>query len=116
LGVCAKLRGIIVGLIAASVSSRFYKIQLPTYLGCFAGNRSGRITPLRSPPPGQSKSPPLKTATPPIPDLRFGRFKIGKIEFSPGIDRIRRQQRLHIFVTYLMLDMWTDVFASRRSR
>ena len=53
MGVCAKLRGIetatnmgiptietgvfggiIVGLIAASVFSRFYKVQLPAYLGC----------------------------------------------------------------------------------
>ncbi|HEY5892654.1 MAG TPA: PTS glucose transporter subunit IIBC [Chthoniobacterales bacterium] len=59
LGVCAKLRGIdvtpvmgipsietgvfggiIVGLIAASVFNRFYKIQLPAYLGFFAGKRS----------------------------------------------------------------------------
>ena len=59
MGVCAKLRGIetatnmgiptietgvfggiIVGLIAASVFSRFYKIQLPAYLGFFAGKRS----------------------------------------------------------------------------
>jgi len=59
MGVCAKLRGIetatnmgiptietgvfggiIVGLIAASVFSRFYKVQLPTYLGFFAGKRS----------------------------------------------------------------------------
>src|SRR6478672_4122243 len=59
LGVCAKLRGIetstamgiptietgvfggiIVGLIAASVFNRFYKVQLPAYLGFFAGKRS----------------------------------------------------------------------------
>lgn len=59
MGVCAKLRGIeltpvmgiptietgvfggiIVGLIAASVFNRFYKIQLPSYLGFFAGKRS----------------------------------------------------------------------------
>ncbi len=59
MGVCAKLRGIetatnmgiptietgvfggiIVGLIAASVFSRFYKVQLPAYLGFFAGKRS----------------------------------------------------------------------------
>jgi glucose PTS system EIICB or EIICBA component len=59
MGVCAKLRGIettnnlgiptidtgvfggiIVGLIAAGVFSRFYKIQLPSYLGFFAGKRS----------------------------------------------------------------------------
>ena len=59
MGVCAKLRGIetatnmgiptidtgvfggiIVGLIAASVFSRFYKVQLPSYLGFFAGKRS----------------------------------------------------------------------------
>ncbi len=59
MGVCAKLRGIetstamgiptietgvfggiIVGLIAASVYNRFYKIQLPAYLGFFAGKRS----------------------------------------------------------------------------
>jgi PTS system glucose-specific IIC component len=32
--------GIIVGLIAASVYNRFYKIQLPAYLGFFAGKRS----------------------------------------------------------------------------
>ena len=32
--------GIIVGLIAASVYSRFYKVRLPDYLGCFAGKRS----------------------------------------------------------------------------
>src|SRR6476660_2427229 len=56
MGVCAKLRGIevkeimgipsiqtgvfggiIVGLIAAWTYNRFYKIQLPPYLGCFAG-------------------------------------------------------------------------------
>ena len=59
LGVCAKLRGIeakpimgipsietgvfggiIVGLIAAWCFNRFYKIQLPAYLGFFAGKRS----------------------------------------------------------------------------
>ena len=59
MGICAKLRGIetttimgipsietgvfggiIVGLIAATVFSRFYKIQLPSYLGFFAGKRS----------------------------------------------------------------------------
>ena len=59
MGVCAKLRGIetstamgiptietgvfggiIVGLIAASAFNRFYKIQLPAYLGFFAGKRS----------------------------------------------------------------------------
>src|SRR6476659_1325453 len=59
LGVCAKLRGIevkpimgipsietgvfggiIVGLIAAWCFNRFYKIQLPCYLGFFAGKRS----------------------------------------------------------------------------
>jgi PTS system glucose-specific IIC component len=59
MGVCAKMRGIetatnmgiptietgvfggiIVGLIAASVFSRFYKVQLPAYLGFFAGKRS----------------------------------------------------------------------------
>ena len=59
MGVCAKLRGIetatnmgiptietgvfggiIVGLIAASVYSRFYKVRLPDYLGFFAGKRS----------------------------------------------------------------------------
>ena len=32
--------GIIVGLIAASVFSRFYKVRLPDYLGFFAGKRS----------------------------------------------------------------------------
>jgi PTS system glucose-specific IIC component len=32
--------GIIVGLIAASVFNRFYKVQLPAYLGFFAGKRS----------------------------------------------------------------------------
>jgi PTS system glucose-specific IIC component len=32
--------GIIVGLIAASVFNRFYKIQLPSYLGFFAGKRA----------------------------------------------------------------------------
>ena len=32
--------GIIVGLIAAWVFNRFYKIQLPSYLGFFAGKRS----------------------------------------------------------------------------
>ena len=59
MGVCAKLRGIettaimgiqsietgvfggiIVGLIAAAAFNRFYRIQLPTYLGFFAGKRS----------------------------------------------------------------------------
>lgn len=59
LGTCAKLRGIetasimgipsietgvfggiIVGLIAAAVFKRFYRIQLPSYLGFFAGKRS----------------------------------------------------------------------------
>src|SRR3954463_13179585 len=59
MGVCAKLRGIdtkaimgipsietgvfggiIVGLIAAWCFNRFYKIQLPSYLGFFAGKRS----------------------------------------------------------------------------
>ena len=59
MGVCAKLQGIevkpimgipsietgvfggiIVGLIAAMVFSRFYRIQLPSYLGFFAGKRS----------------------------------------------------------------------------
>src|SRR3954447_23599938 len=59
LGVCAKLRGIdtkaimgipsiqtgvfggiIVGLVAAWAFNRFYKIQLPSYLGFFAGKRS----------------------------------------------------------------------------
>jgi PTS system glucose-specific IIC component len=59
MGICAKLRGIettaimgiqsietgvfggiIVGLIAAAVFNRFYKIQLPAYLGFFAGKRS----------------------------------------------------------------------------
>jgi len=59
LGVCAKLRGIevkpimgipsietgvfggiIVGLIAAWCFNRFYKIELPSYLGFFAGKRS----------------------------------------------------------------------------
>src|SRR6187399_3245479 len=59
LGVCAKLRGIetkaimgipsietgvfggiIVGLIAATTFNRFYKIQLPSYLGFFAGKRA----------------------------------------------------------------------------
>lgn len=59
MGVCAKLRGIetvsimgipsietgvfggiIVGLIAAAVFNRFYKVQLPAYLGFFAGKRS----------------------------------------------------------------------------
>jgi PTS system glucose-specific IIC component len=59
LGVCAKLRGIetkaimgipsietgvfggiVVGLIAASVFNRFYKIRLPSYLGFFAGKRA----------------------------------------------------------------------------
>ncbi|HET9267822.1 MAG TPA: PTS glucose transporter subunit IIBC [Vicinamibacterales bacterium] len=32
--------GIIVGLIAAAVFNRFYRIQLPSYLGFFAGKRS----------------------------------------------------------------------------
>ena len=59
IGVCAKARGvettpimgipsidtgvfggIIVGLIAARAFNRFYKIQLPSYLGFFAGKRS----------------------------------------------------------------------------
>ena len=59
LGVCAKLRGIdvtsimgipsietgvfggiIVGLVAAHAFDRFYRIQLPSYLGFFAGKRS----------------------------------------------------------------------------
>src|SRR4051794_33020729 len=59
IGVCAKLRGIetvsimgipsietgvfggiIVGLIAAPLFTRFYKVQLPAYLGFFAGKRS----------------------------------------------------------------------------
>jgi len=59
LGVCAKLNGIetkdimgipsietgvfggiIVGLIAAAAFNRFYKIQLPSYLGFFAGKRA----------------------------------------------------------------------------
>jgi PTS system glucose-specific IIC component len=59
LGVCAKLHGIetksimgipsietgvfggiIVGLIAAAAFNRFYKIQLPSYLGFFAGKRA----------------------------------------------------------------------------
>lgn len=59
MGICAKLRGIetatimgipsietgvfggiIVGLIAAAVFNRFYRIQLPSYLGFFAGKRS----------------------------------------------------------------------------
>ena len=59
LGVCAKLRGIevtsimgipsietgvfggiIVGLVAAQAFNRFYKVQLPSYLGFFAGKRS----------------------------------------------------------------------------
>src|SRR6187397_2312452 len=59
MGVCAKLRGIatstimgipsietgvfggiIVGLIAAVAFNRFYKIQLPSYLGFFAGKRA----------------------------------------------------------------------------
>src|SRR6188474_3983844 len=59
MGVCAKLLGIetktilglptietgvfggiIVGLIAAAVFNRFYKVQLPSYLGFFAGKRS----------------------------------------------------------------------------
>ena len=60
MGVCAKARGIettpimgipsietgvfggiIVGLVAAHAFNRFYKIQLPSYLGFFAGKRSG---------------------------------------------------------------------------
>lgn len=59
LGVCAKLRGIdttaimgipsietgvfggiVVGLVAATTFNRFYKIQLPSYLGFFAGKRA----------------------------------------------------------------------------
>jgi PTS system glucose-specific IIC component len=59
MGVCAKLRdiqttaimgipsietgvfgGIVVGLIAAAAFNRFYKIQLPSYLGFFAGKRA----------------------------------------------------------------------------
>lgn len=59
MGICAKLRGIetatimgipsietgvfggiIVGLIAAAVFNRFYRIKLPSYLGFFAGKRS----------------------------------------------------------------------------
>jgi PTS system glucose-specific IIC component len=59
MGICAKLRGIavtpimgipsietgvfggiLVGLIAAAVFNRFYKVQLPSYLGFFAGKRS----------------------------------------------------------------------------
>src|SRR6188508_2522615 len=59
MGVCAKLQGIevkpimgipsietgvfggiVVGLIAAAVFNRFYRIQLPPYLGFFAGKRS----------------------------------------------------------------------------
>ena len=32
--------GIIVGLIAAAAFNRFYRIQLPSYLGFFAGKRS----------------------------------------------------------------------------
>jgi len=59
MGICAKLRGIetvsimgipsietgvfggiIVGLIAAAVFNRFYRVQLPAYLGFFAGKRS----------------------------------------------------------------------------
>src|SRR5215469_8644336 len=59
MGTCAKLRGIetdtimgipsietgvfggiIVGLIAAAVFKRFYRVQLPSYLGFFAGKRS----------------------------------------------------------------------------
>ena len=59
MGICAKLHGvetatimgipsietgvfggIIVGLIAAAAFNRFYKIQLPSYLGFFAGKRS----------------------------------------------------------------------------
>lgn len=59
MGICAKVRGIetkdimgiasietgvfggiIVGLIAAAVFSRFYKIKLPSYLGFFAGKRA----------------------------------------------------------------------------
>ena len=59
MGICAKLRGIettaimgiqsietgvfggiIVGLIAAAAFNRFYRVQLPSYLGFFAGKRS----------------------------------------------------------------------------
>src|SRR6188508_1623809 len=59
MGICAKLHGIetktimgipsietgvfggiIVGLVAATVFNRFYRIQLPSYLGFFAGKRS----------------------------------------------------------------------------
>jgi len=59
MGVCAKLQGIevksimgipsietgvfggiVVGMIAAAVFNRFYRIQLPPYLGFFAGKRS----------------------------------------------------------------------------
>ncbi len=59
MGVCAKLRGIdvkpimgipsietgvfggiVVGMIAAAVFNRFYRVQLPSYLGFFAGKRS----------------------------------------------------------------------------
>src|SRR6186713_886377 len=59
MGICAKLRGIattaimgipsietgvfggiVVGIIAAAVFNRFYRIQLPSYLGFFAGKRS----------------------------------------------------------------------------
>src|SRR6188472_3111644 len=59
MGVCAKLQGIevksimgipsietgvfggiVVGMIAATVFNRFYRIQLPSYLGFFAGKRS----------------------------------------------------------------------------
>src|SRR3954470_725888 len=59
LGVCAKLQGIepkpimgipsietgvfggiVVGLIAATTFNRFYKVQLPSYLGFFAGKRA----------------------------------------------------------------------------
>src|SRR3954465_6191242 len=64
MGVCAKLQGvvvknimgipsietgvfggIIVGMIAAACFNRFYKIQLPPYLGFFAGKRSVPIIP-----------------------------------------------------------------------
>src|SRR6188474_3579169 len=59
MGVCAKLQGIevktimgipsietgvfggiVVGMIAAAVFNRFYKVQLPSYLGFFAGKRA----------------------------------------------------------------------------
>ena len=32
--------GIVVGLLAAAIFNRFYKIQLPSYLGFFAGKRA----------------------------------------------------------------------------